>query len=125
MSTNSNSHNADQAAHNAERVKRAQMAIEARRGAVGCGHAGDAVKRARKAVYAQKNGILGGGCCNTHNAEFLGNARGLGEVLIQAGHASCDGVLGDVLHAPMVCDISRHKKPLPALTGRGSPLSVA
>jgi len=60
--------------HNAERVKPAQMAIEARRGAVGCGHTGDAVKRARRAVYAQKNGILIGEGRHTHNAEVLGGA---------------------------------------------------
>jgi hypothetical protein len=68
------SHNADQAARKAERVKRAQMAIEARRGAVGCGHTGDAVERATRAVYAQKNGILSGECSHTHNAEVLGGA---------------------------------------------------
>ncbi len=60
--------------HNAERVERAQMAIEARRGAVGCGHTGDAVKRATMAVYAQKNGILSGEGRHTHNAEVLGGA---------------------------------------------------
>ena len=68
--------------HNAERVKRAQMAIEARRVEFGCGHTGDAVKRARRAVYAQKNGILSGVSHHTHNAEFLGGARGLAEVLV-------------------------------------------
>jgi len=76
------SHNADQADHNAERVKRAQMAIEARRGAVGCGYTGDAVKRARRAVYAQKKGILSGEGHHTHNAEVSGGARGLAEVLV-------------------------------------------
>jgi len=68
--------------HNAERVKRAQMAIEAHRGAVGCGHTGDAVKRARRAVYAQKNGILIGEGRHTHNADVSGGARGLAEVLV-------------------------------------------
>ena len=71
------SHNADQAARKTEMMKRAQMAIEARRGAVGCGHTADAVKRARRAVYAQKKGILRGAGHHTHNAEFLGGARGL------------------------------------------------
>ena len=60
--------------HNAKRVKRAQMAIEAHRGAVGCGDTADAVKRARRAVYAQKSGILSGEGRHTHNAEFLGGA---------------------------------------------------
>jgi hypothetical protein len=60
--------------HNAERVKPAQMAIDGRQGAVGCGHTGDAVKRARRAVYAQKNGILSGEGRHTHNAEVLGGA---------------------------------------------------
>jgi hypothetical protein len=68
--------------HNAERVKRAQMAIEARRGAAGCGHNEEAVKRATRAVYAQKKGILGVEGRHTHNAEVLGGARGLAEVLV-------------------------------------------
>lgn len=75
-------HNADQSARKAEMIKRAQMAVGARRGAVGCGYTGDAVKRARRAVYAQKNGILRGEGRYTHNAEVLGGARALGKVLV-------------------------------------------
>ncbi len=84
------------------------------REAVGCGHTGDAKKRARRDVYAQKKGILGGGGRHTHNAEFLGGARALGKVLVQTGHTRCEVCLSDVLHAPMVCDVSRHKKTPPA-----------
>jgi hypothetical protein len=101
--------------HNAERVKRAQMAIEARRGAVGCGHTGDEVKRATRAIYAQKNGILSGEGRHTHNAEILGGAARTWKSarLGRSTHAArC--VLSDVLHAPMVCDINRHKKTPPA-----------
>jgi hypothetical protein len=54
------SHNADQAARKAEMIKRAQMAIDGRLGAVGCGHTDDAVKPATDAVSAQKKGILSG-----------------------------------------------------------------
>lgn len=54
------SHNADQAARKAEMIKRAQMAIDGRQGAVGCGHTEESANPATEAVYAQKNGILSG-----------------------------------------------------------------
>jgi hypothetical protein len=105
------SHNANQTAHNAEKVKRAQMAIEALRGAVGCGHTGDAVERATRAVYAQKNGILSVEGRHTHNEEvFGGAARTWKSARLGRSTRAAKCVLGDVLHAPMVCDISRHKK---------------
>lgn len=108
------SHNADQAARNAEMMKRAQMAIDGRQGAVGCGHTGDAVKRARRAVYAQKKRILSGAGHHTHNAEFLGGAaRTLRNACIGRDTRAAECVLNDVLHAPMVCDVNKHKKTPP------------
>jgi hypothetical protein len=59
------SYNADQAARKAEMMKRSKMAIDGRRGTVGCGHTGDAVKRATRAVSAQKKRILSGASHHT------------------------------------------------------------
>jgi len=84
--------NIDNNSHNAEKVKRAQMAVEARRGAVGCGHTGDAVKRARRAVYAQKNGILSGKGRHTHNAEVLGGAARAGRSVRSGRESTLRGV---------------------------------
>jgi hypothetical protein len=80
------SHNADQAARKAEMMKRAQMAIDGRQGAVGCGHSGDAVKRATRAVYAQKKRILSGVGHHTHTMRsFEAARRALGKVFASVG----------------------------------------
>ena len=68
----SNSHNADQTARKAEMMQRAQMVIDGRQGAVGCGHSGDAVKRARRAVSAQKSGRVAGVDAALYYAEVFG-----------------------------------------------------
>ena len=58
--------------HNAERVKRAQMAVDGRAGAVSCGHTEESANPATEAVYAQKKGILSGAGHHTTQCGVFG-----------------------------------------------------
>jgi hypothetical protein len=71
----SNSQNADQAARKAEMMQRAQMAIDGRQGAVGCGHTEEGAKPATEAVSAQKKRILSGAGHHTHTMRSFWAAR--------------------------------------------------
>lgn len=102
-----NSHNADHEARKAEMIKRAQMAIDGRRGAVGCGHTEEVVKPATKAVSAQKKAILSGEAQRTQNAEFLGAGSRTRKVLIQTRPRNHGGrKWTDVSHPETLCGIA-------------------
>jgi hypothetical protein len=104
----SNSHNADQAARKAEMIKRAQLAIDGRRGAVGCGHTEEVVKPATEAVSAQKNGCVAGADAKLYYAEFLGAGSRTRKVILQVrAQRRCGRDWTDVTHAAMVCGVEQ------------------
>jgi hypothetical protein len=102
------SHNADQAARKAEMMKRAQMAIDGRQGAVGCGHTEEVAKPATEAVSAQKKGSVAGADAVLYYAEFLGAGSRTRKVLLQArARRHCGREWTDVTHAAMVCGVEQ------------------
>lgn len=104
----SNSHNADQAARVAEMMKRAQMAIEGRQGAVGCGHSEEVAKPATEAVSAQKSGCVAGVDAGLYYAEFLGAGSRTRKVVLQTrGRRHSWRSWTDVTHAAMVCGVEQ------------------
>jgi hypothetical protein len=104
----SNSHNADQAARVAEMMKRAQMAIDGRQGAVGCGHTEEVAKPATEAVSAQKSGCVAGADAALYYAEFLGAGSRTRKVVLQTrGRRHSWRDWADVTHAAMVCGVEQ------------------
>lgn len=104
-------HNADQTARKAEMMKRAQMAIDGRKSAVGCGHTEEVVKVARKAVSAQKNGKPDSAGASNYNAEFLGDAVRTRKVVIQVRARRHGGrVWTDVSHNATLCGVEEMRQ---------------
>ena len=102
------SHNADQAARKAEMMKRAQMAIDGRQGAVGCGHTEEVAKPATEAVSAQKKGSVAGADAALYYAEFLGAGSRTRKVTLQVrGKRHCGRDWVDVTHAKKVCGVEQ------------------
>ena len=102
------SHNADQAARKAKMMKRAQMAIEGRQGAVGCGHIEEVAKPATKAVSAQKSGCVAGADAALYYAEFLGAGSRTRKVVLQTrGRRHSWRDWADVTHAEKVCGVEQ------------------
>ena len=105
------SQNPDHAERKATMQKRARMAIQGRRSAVGCGHTQEVVKVARKAVSAQKNGKPDSGGAANYNAEFLGDAVRTRKVLIQArARRHCGRVWTDVSHDATLCGVEEMRQ---------------
>ena len=101
-------HNADQTARKAEMMKRAQMAIDGRQGAVGCGHTDDAVKPATEAVSAQKSGCVAGADAALYDAEFLCAGSRTRKVLLQTrGRRHSWRDWADVTHSEMMCGVEQ------------------
>jgi len=101
-------HNADQAARKAEMIKRAEMAIDGRQGAVGCGHSEEVVKPATEAVSAQKKGTVAGADAALYYAEFLGAGSRTRKVVLQTrGRRHSWRNWTDVTHAAMVCGVEQ------------------
>lgn len=101
-------HNADQTARKAKMMKRAQVAIDGRAGAVGCGHSEEVVKPATKAVSAQKSGCVAGVDAALYYAEFLGAGSRTRKVLLQTRsrrHSWRDWA--DVTHTHMMCGVEQ------------------
>ena len=101
-------HNADQTARKAKMMKRAQVAIDGRAGAVGCGHSEEVVKPATKAVSAQKSGCVAGVDAALYYAEFLGAGSRTRKVLVQVRpHRSGGREWTDVTHTQMMCGVEQ------------------
>ena len=104
-------HNADEAARKAEMMKRAQMAIDGRQGAVGCGHTEEVVEAATKAVSAQKNGSVAGVDAALYYAEFLGAGSRTRKVLLQTrGRRHSWRDWSDVTHSEIMCGVEQMMK---------------
>ena len=104
-------HNADQAARKAEMMQRAQMAIDGRQGAVGCGHTEEVAKPATEAVSAQKSGRVAGADTALYYAEFLGAGSRTRKVLIQVrARRHCGRDWLDVTHAEKVCGVEQMRE---------------
>lgn len=101
-------HNADQAARKAEMMKRAQMAIDGRAGAVGCGHTEEVAKPATDAVSVQKSGSVAGSDAALYYAEFLGAGSRTRKVLVQVRPRRSGGrEWVDVTHTQMMCGVEQ------------------
>lgn len=106
-----NTTNPDHAERKAAMQKRARMAIEGRRSAVGCGHTEEVVKFATKAVSAQKNGKPDSGGAANYNAEFLGDAVRTRKVVIQVRARRHGGrVWTDVSHDATLCGVEEMRQ---------------
>lgn len=106
-----NTTNPDHAARKAEMMKRAQMAIDGRSGAVGCGHTEEVAKPATKAVSAQKNGKPDSAGAVNYNAEFLGDAVRTRKVVIQVRARRHGGrVWTDVSHDATLCGVEEMRQ---------------
>ena len=102
------SHNADQTARKAEMMKRAQMALDGRQGAVGCGHTEEVVEAATEAVSAQNSGRVAGADAALYYAEFLGAGSRTRKVLIQVrARRHCGRNWLDVLQSEKVCGVEQ------------------
>lgn len=89
-------------------MKCAQMAIDGRQGAVGCGHSEEVAKPATEAVSAQKSGCVAGADAALYYAEFLGAGSRTRKVLLQVrAQRRCGRDWTDVTHAAMVCGVEQ------------------